>query len=102
MTQFDVYRYKIRGMGFAFVVDVQNKMLENLVSQVVIPLYEFKQSDQPMLRINPIVQFSGGRYYLATEEIAAVSAKALTKPVASLAEHRDEIIAAIDFLTTGV
>jgi toxin CcdB len=102
MTQFDVYCYAPRGMGFAFVIDVQNKILENLVSRVVIPLYKLNPSDQPMLRLNPIVQFSGDKYYLATEEMGAVSAKALNKSVASLAEHRDEIIAAIDFLTTGV
>jgi len=44
--------------------------------------------------------FPGG--VLAIQEMAAVRVNALVKKVTSLDKHRDQIIAAIDFLTTGI
>jgi hypothetical protein len=39
---------------------------------------------------------------LAIHEMAAVRVNALGKKVTSLDKHRDQIIAAIDFLTTAI
>jgi toxin CcdB len=102
MAQFDVYRYAPRGAAFQYVVDVQSKILDMLATREVVPLFLLSSTHQPILILNPIVQINDKSYYLATHEMGAVTTKALTKPVTSLAEHRDEIIAAIDFLTTGV
>jgi hypothetical protein len=39
---------------------------------------------------------------LVFQELAAIPASALGERVASLADHRDELVAAIDLLVTGI
>ncbi len=84
------------------VADIQNKLLDGLATRVVAPLYPLKAKDKPILRLNPVVEIEGQRYYLAIQEISALRMKALGTSVASLEAQRDEIVAAIDFLITGI
>ncbi len=102
MAQFDVYRYALRGSSVTFVTDLQNKLLEGLVMRLVVPLYPLSEKDKPVLRLNPVVEIEGQRYYLAMQGVATVRVKVLGAKVASLEMQRDEIVAAIDFLVTGV
>ncbi|MGO9173226.1 MAG: CcdB family protein [Rhodomicrobium sp.] len=102
MAQFDVYRFAPRGAGFTLVVDVQNKLLDGLATRVVAPLYPLQAKDKPILRLNPVTVIEGRRYYLAIQEMSALRVKALGAAVTSLEAQRDEIVAAIDFLITGV
>lgn len=102
MAQFDVHRFAPRGAGFTFVVDVQNGLLDGLATRVVAPLYPLTAQDNPILRLNPRVQLDGKSYYLAVQEMTALRTKTLGPKVACLEEQRAAIIAAIDFLITGV
>jgi toxin CcdB len=102
MAQFDVYRLAPRGAGFTLVADVQNRLLDGLATRVVAPLYPLKAKDKPILRLNPVFEIEGQRYYLAIQEMSGLRVKALGPKVASLEPRRHEIIAAIDFLVTGV
>jgi toxin CcdB len=102
MAQFDVHRFAPRGAGFTLVVDVQNMLLDGLATRVVAPLYPLKTKDRPIHRLNPLVHIDGKPYYLAVQEMTALRTKTLGPKVTSLEEQRSEIIAAIDFLTTGV
>jgi toxin CcdB len=102
MAKFDVYRFAPRGAGFTLVADVQAKLLDGLATRVAAPLYPLKAKDKPILRLNPVAVIEGQRYYLAIQEMSALRVKALGARVASLEAQRDEIIAAIDFLITGV
>ncbi len=102
MAQFDVYRFAPGGAGFTFVADVQNKLLDGLATRVVVPLYPLKTGDKPILRLNPAVEIEGQRYYLAIQEMSALRVKALVAKVASIEARRDDILAALDFLITGV
>ncbi len=102
MAQFDVFRFAPRGAGFAFVVDLQNSLLEDLATRIVAPLYPLKAGHRPILRLNPVFQIDGKTYYLATQELTALRIKSVGAKVTSLEERRDEIIAALDFLVTGV
>jgi toxin CcdB len=102
MAQFDVFRFAPKAAGFALVVDVQNKLLDGLATRLVAPLYPLKAKDKPILRLNPVVEIEGQRYYLAIQEMSALRVKALGTRIASLEARRDEIVAAIDFLITGV
>jgi toxin CcdB len=101
MAQFDVHRFAPRGAGFAYVVDLQSDLLERLGTRAVAPLYPLK-GGKPMLRLNPVFEIDGQGHYLAVQEIAALRMKSLGPKVASLREHRPAIIAALDFLITGV
>ena len=102
MAQFDVHRFAPRGAGFTLVVDVQSGLLDALATRVVAPLYPLRAKDRPIHRLNPLVQIEGKPYYLAVQEMTALRTKSLGLIVASLEERRSEIIAAIDFLTTGI
>jgi toxin CcdB len=102
MAQFDVHRFAPRGAGFTLVVDVQNGLLEGLATRLVAPLYPLKTKDQPILRLNPVVQIERQRYYLAIQEMSALRVKSPGAKVVSLQRQRDEIVAAIGFLTPGV
>jgi toxin CcdB len=102
MAQFDVWEFGAKESAGPMVVDVQNAMFDALATRLVVPLYPLKASDRPILRLNPVVEINGGTYYLAIQEMAAVRVNALVKKVTSLDKHRDHIIAAIDFLTTGI
>lgn len=102
MAQFDVWKLSAKDSAELFVADVQNAMFDALATRLVIPLYPLRAADKPILRLNPIVEIDGVKYYLAVQEMAAVRASTLGTKVASLNKHRDQIIAAIDFLTTGI
>ncbi len=102
MAQFDVYRFSPRGAGFTLAVDLQNRLLGGLATRTVAPLYPLKAKDKPILRLNPVCEIEGQRYYLAIQEMSALRAKVLGEKVESLEARRDEIVAAIDLLVTGV
>jgi toxin CcdB len=49
----------------------------------------------------PIVRFDGDAYVLVTPQLAGIPRNALGRPAGSLAEQRDTIMAAMDFLLLG-
>jgi len=51
--------------------------------------------------MNPILKIEGHEFWLATHELFAVDRRILRKTVASLAEERDRIVAALDFVFSG-
>ena len=102
MAQFDVCQFTPKGAAGPLVVDVQNSLFDALATRLVVPLYLLKAADKPIVRLNLVVELDGEKYLLAVQEMTAVRSKALGKKVASLADYRDQIIAAIDFLTTAI
>jgi len=57
----------------------------------------------PRIRqLNPVFVIEGRELVLATADIASIHRSELGECVASLAEHRYDIINATDFLFTGV
>ncbi len=102
MAQFDVYRLAARGAGGILLVDLQHKLLEGLATRLVAPVYALNERDVPVLRLNPLVEIEGKRYVVALQELSTARVKELGKKVATIEQWRDEIIAAMDFLITGV
>lgn len=96
MARFDLY-----SDGDNFLLDVQADTLGDLNSRTVVPLRLPRQAPVPAGRLNPLFQVEGQRYILVTQFIAAIPENELRAPVANLAEHRDEITAALDFLFQG-
>lgn len=103
MAQFDVYRNPNAETAahVPFLVDIQTGFLDGLSTRVVVPL-RHRDRMIPGSRLNPVFDLDGAAVVLATAELAAVSLRSLGDPIASLARHRDEIVAAVDFLTTGI
>jgi toxin CcdB len=83
-----------------YLVVLQSDLASGLTSTVVAPLVprdQMKGAD----RLNPLVPVEGREYWLATHELFAVDQRVLRTRVATLADHRDAIIAALDFVFIG-
>ena len=104
MAQFTVYRNKSARTKatFPFLVDVQSALLEDLQTRVVVPLSKTASlTRKPVSQLTPILQFEGEAYVLMTPELAGVARADLGVASGSLADRRDTILAALDFLLTG-
>ena len=101
MAQFDVHRNP-RGGEFPLLLDVQADIVASLATRIVVPLAKRKRHTKSITRVNPLATIEGVEYLLVFPELAAVPATALGPRIASIAAQRAELIAAIDWLFTGV
>ncbi|MDB4963050.1 MAG: putative plasmid maintenance protein CcdB [Myxococcales bacterium] len=102
MAQFDIYRNPRAGT-FPLLLDIQADLLASLGTRVVVPMATPKQyGTKPITRLNPTARVKGTEYVLVFQELAAVPASALGEPVASLVTRRQDLVAAIDLLFTGI
>ena len=105
MSQFTLYQNpdKHTSEAYPYFVDVQNELLDSLSSRLVIPLTPVDLLDQKAPKnLCPIIHIDEGDFVILTHQMASVSTKLLRQPVNELSTFRDEIIAAIDFLITGI
>ena len=100
MAQFDVYKNinERTKDQIPFLLDIQNEILKNLSTRVVIPLV---LNTKAINILNPKYTINEIEVVLSTSELASISIENLGKKVCSLKESREEIISAIDFLVTG-
>jgi toxin CcdB len=99
MAQFSVHPAPGKSRGY--VLNVQADLLEHLATRLVIPLLPVESAPPPARTLNPIYEVEGHRHVLATQYMAAIPANLLRPPVASLAAHRAELVAAFDFVLQG-
>ena len=105
MGQFTLYENQNSGSkeSYPYFVDVQNDLLDGLNTRLVIPLTPLKNmGDSSIGSLCPEVDFDGNQLVLLTHQMTSVPISALKSDVGSLEHLRDEIIAAIDFLVTGI
>lgn len=98
MARFDVYE-NLDGDGL--LLDIQADLLSHLNARIVIPLMPVSISPKPAKTLNPCFTMLGESLVMNTQFMAAVPVNILCKPVGTLAHHRDEIVAAVDFLMQG-
>lgn len=98
MAQFDVFKSDALG---GHVVDIQHRLLDDLSTRVVVPLVPRSLLREQIARMNPVMTLKGELLVFAPQFIATVDDELLRDPVANLSAHRDEIVAALDFLFTG-
>lgn len=104
MAQFAVYRNKNARTKaiFPLLVDVQSDLLGDLQTRVVIPLTKVAAlSKNPLGQLTPVLKFADEAYVLLTPQLAGIARSELGAMDGSLAEQRDAIVAALDFLLTG-
>lgn len=103
MAQFDVYSNPNpeTKRTIPYLLDVQADLLSNLATRVVIPLYSAPAMSKAAKYLNPQFSIKRINVILSTAELAGVTVNSLGDKVCSLKEHRNEIIAALDFLITG-
>lgn len=100
MAQFDVYENlndKSR-QNIPYLLDIQNDVLKNLSTRLVIPLVITNQS---INFLNPKFTINQIDVILSTAELASIPMEILGNKVCSLRDKREEIIGAVDFLVTG-
>jgi toxin CcdB len=83
-----------------YLVVLQSDLVSGLTSTVVAPLVP-REKMKGAGRLNPILRVENREYWLATHELFAVDQRILRGRVTTLAEHRDSIIAALDFIFIG-
>jgi toxin CcdB len=85
------------------LVDIQSELLSGLQTRIVVPLTKLTAlRKKPIRDLTPIVNVGGSQYLLLVPQLAGISINELGPLIGSIAAHRDEVIAAMDFLVTGV
>lgn len=104
MPQFTVYENTNEETNdiYPFLVDVQNDLLSELNTRVVIPMCLTKAlGNKSISNLSPIFEIEGSRYILLTPQLAGIPNQELGSPVCDLSEFRHQFINALDFLFTG-
>ena len=104
MAQFDVYlnpNPESRDT-IPYLLDVQTDLLDRLITRVFVPLVLAEEMAQPAKHLNPQFKIKGVAVVMSTAELAGVSIRSLGDKVVSLKNKRDEVIAALDLLFTGI
>ncbi|MCU0296361.1 MAG: CcdB family protein [Candidatus Nanopelagicales bacterium] len=104
MVQYDVHlnRDPRSAIQIPFLLDVQSDLLETLATRVVVPLVDAAHFGPPAQRLNPVFQVEGRAVVLSVAELAGVPKVVLGERVASLADRRAEVTAALDLLLLGI
>lgn len=104
MAQFDVYVNKnpVTRKNIPYLLDVQADLLEAMATRVVVPLVLTEVMGAGVRQLNPHFKIKGQAVVMSTAELAGVSARIFGEKVMNLKVKRDEIIAALDLLFTGI
>lgn len=102
MAQFDVHPTRGQAARLApYLVELQNDSVADLATVVVAPLRK-ADAGKPLSVLHVPVSLDGEAYWLAVEELISLPRKALQPSVASIGEVRPAVIAAVDFLFSGI
>ena len=105
MPQVSVYKNKNpkTRSTYPYLVDVQSDLLSDLGTRVVVPLVKRTGSTKkPIKSLMPVVSVDGQEFIMMVPLLAGIGKGELGTPVASAAQHRGEVVAALDFLITGI
>ena len=81
---------------------VQSDLLDEVATQVVVPLVRPSHLGIALTRLNPSFKVGGQSVVMLTQQIGSVRTSSLKKRAGNLESRRHEIVAAIDFLLGGV
>ncbi|HAC59016.1 CcdB family protein [Parvibaculum sp.] len=86
-----------------YVIELQANLLSDLNTRLVAPLAPARLYKGAIPHLNPVIDIAGEPHVLLTHQMAALPARLFAAPpVANAEEHRYEIVAAVDFLVTGI
>ncbi|MBL0371204.1 CcdB family protein [Rhizobium sp. KVB221] len=98
MAQYDVYR---RPSSAHLLLDVQSRLLDELLTRACIPLQLKTAFLKPAPHLNPEFELEGLSYVLMTHYIVSVPARDLRSPIANLKNDDIKITRALDMLYHG-
>ncbi len=104
MSQFVVYENPNRDSRKAYplLLDIQSNLIDDLRSTIVVPLVPKKAVGEVISRLTPVIRIEGLDYVMLTQQISGALRSDLGKAVADLSAERFAIIAAIDFVISGI
>lgn len=105
MPQFTVHRNPnpATRATYPFLLDVQSDIVADLSTRVVVPLCPASAMKGKLIKtLMPVFEVDGKRYAMLTPQLAGVSMKQVGSKVVDLTQCRDEILAALDLLITGI
>ena len=104
MAQFDVYLNSNPDTRktIPYLLDIQADLLDMLATRVVVPLVLAEKMELAARQLNPQFKVKGVAVVMSTAELAGITNRSLGEKVTSLKTKRDEIIAALDLLFTGI
>ena len=105
MPQFSVYKNldKNSRNAYPYFVDVQNSLLSDLNTRLVIPFAKPSSLNNiEVERLCPVIPVNGSDYVLLSHQLTSVPISILSKEEGSIESFRYEILNAIDMLITGI
>ncbi|MEQ8268525.1 MAG: CcdB family protein [Parvibaculum sp.] len=105
MAQYDVHinpNPQARDLN-PYLVDLQSDHLSHLETRLIAPLVPVEGRQQPVRRLHPVVEIDGRRYFILMQEMAGAPKQVLSgKPIRNISDVSYDIIAAVDFLVSGI
>ena len=104
MAQFDLYLNENpqTEQAFPYLLDIQNDILSNLPTRIVVPLSPKGKLSWDLENLTPVFIVECEEYFMNTADMASIYFKDLGDKVDSLANQRDVILGAVDFLFCGI
>jgi toxin CcdB len=104
MTQFEVFANPIARArpSYPFVVVLQADVARGGLERAVAPVAPRAAFPAITGRLTPIMVIGRGEFVLLVPSLTTLPVQSLGRAVASLADRRDEILGAIDYLFFGV
>jgi toxin CcdB len=104
VSQYDVFDNPIprARRAFPFVAILQSELADTGRDRIVAPLVPRNRMSATVGRLTPIVKVGGVDHVLLVPRMTAVCATDLRALRDRLSFHRDEIVAALDYLFLGV
>lgn len=104
MGQFAVYRNKNprSKATYPYLLDIQTDLLAELKTTVVIPLCPINTAPAIIAKLCPVLEIDSKKFVAFTQQLAGIERKQLGKEMQNLAHYRADILAALDFMISGI
>ncbi|WP_166835949.1 CcdB family protein [Rheinheimera pleomorphica] len=105
MAQFTAYANSnpVTHEQYPYLLDIQSELLSELKTTVVIPLSPADLVGTISLsRLNPALTLNGEQLIAMTQDLAGIDRRQLGAVADDLSTYRSEIIAALDFVISGI
>ncbi len=88
---------------YPYVLNIQTSLLSDLSTRLVIPLSLMENFENRIIKnLNPIIKIKAKEYLVLTQQMASIPLSAIGDELLDVKIDRNEILAAIDFIVTGI
>ncbi|MEX0902810.1 MAG: CcdB family protein [Pseudohongiellaceae bacterium] len=88
---------------FPYLLDIQSNLLDDLRTTIVVPLSPSEAvAHITISKLNPVLVIDGHRFTAMVQDMAGVDRSQLGRELCNLTHYRAEIVAAVDFVLSGI